>query len=97
MLANMAVNLWNLSQRHSPVDPKVMVNTWFQIYLYFVFKFFNYFVNLFQMRTKAYMMQKSHHREYEHFADILRKMSRWIISTKIFRDNCQSGYVHALP
>jgi len=26
-LANMAVNLWNLSQRHGPVDPKVTVNT----------------------------------------------------------------------
>lgn len=52
VLANMAVNLWNLSQRHGSVDPKVT------------------------MRTKAYMTQKSHHREYGHFAEILRKMSR---------------------
>ncbi|KYN21342.1 UPF0505 protein C16orf62 like protein [Trachymyrmex cornetzi] len=51
-LANMAVNLWHLSQRHGSVDSKVT------------------------MRTKAYMTQKSHHREYEHFAEILKKMSR---------------------
>ncbi|KYN41370.1 UPF0505 protein C16orf62 like protein [Trachymyrmex septentrionalis] len=52
VLANMAVNLWHLSQRHGSVDSKVT------------------------MRTKAYMTQKSHHREYEHFAEILKKMSR---------------------
>ncbi|KYM95630.1 UPF0505 protein C16orf62 like protein, partial [Cyphomyrmex costatus] len=51
-LANMAVNLWHLSQRHGSMDSKVT------------------------MRTKAYMTQKSHHREYEHFAEILKKMSR---------------------
>lgn len=29
-LANMAVNLWNLSQRHGSVDPKVTVNIYLQ-------------------------------------------------------------------
>ncbi|KZC14928.1 UPF0505 protein C16orf62 like protein, partial [Dufourea novaeangliae] len=51
-LACMAVNLWNLSQRHNFIDSKV------------------------KMKTIAYMVQKSHHKEYEHFADILKKMSK---------------------
>lgn len=51
-LAHMAVNLWNLSQRHGFIDAKVM------------------------MKTIAYMTQKSHLREYEHFSDILKKMSK---------------------
>ncbi|XP_033326331.2 VPS35 endosomal protein-sorting factor-like [Megalopta genalis] len=49
-LAHMAVNLWNLSQRHNSLDSKV------------------------KMKTIAYMVQKSHHKEYKHFADILKKM-----------------------
>ncbi|XP_003704480.1 VPS35 endosomal protein-sorting factor-like isoform X2 [Megachile rotundata] len=49
-LAQMAVNLWNLSQRHDYIDSKV------------------------KMKMTAYMMQKSHDVEYEHFADILKKM-----------------------
>ncbi|KAK2587997.1 hypothetical protein KPH14_004073 [Odynerus spinipes] len=51
-LANMAVNLWNLSQRHGSIDPKVKV------------------------KTIAYMMQKMHCQEYEHFADILKRMNK---------------------
>lgn len=51
-LANIAVNLWNLSQRHGSVDPKVKI------------------------KTIAYMMQKVHCQEYEHFADILKRMNK---------------------
>ncbi|XP_076674334.1 VPS35 endosomal protein-sorting factor-like isoform X1 [Andrena cerasifolii] len=51
-LAHMAVNLWNLSQRHGFTDSKV------------------------KMKMIAYMVQKSHHKEYEHFTDILKKMSK---------------------
>ncbi|XP_029053584.1 VPS35 endosomal protein-sorting factor-like [Osmia bicornis bicornis] len=50
LLAQMAVNLWNLSQRYGYVDSKV------------------------KMKMIAYMVQKSHDVEYEHFADILKKM-----------------------
>ncbi|XP_026666628.1 UPF0505 protein C16orf62 homolog isoform X2 [Ceratina calcarata] len=49
-LAHMAVNLWNLTQRHGSVDQKV------------------------KMKMIAYMVQKSHQKEYEHFGDILKKM-----------------------
>lgn len=49
-LANMAVNLWNLSQRHGFIDSKVT------------------------MKVKAYMVQQSHLCEYEHFAEILKRM-----------------------
>ncbi|XP_076626675.1 VPS35 endosomal protein-sorting factor-like isoform X2 [Colletes latitarsis] len=51
-LAQVAVDLWNLSQQRGFIDSKV------------------------KMKTIAYMVLKSHHKEYEHFSDILKKMSK---------------------
>ncbi|XP_076160323.1 VPS35 endosomal protein-sorting factor-like isoform X2 [Ptiloglossa arizonensis] len=52
LLAHMAVNLWNLSQRRGFIDSKV------------------------KMKTLAYVVVKSHHKEYKHFLDIFNKMMK---------------------
>ncbi|XP_012275161.1 UPF0505 protein C16orf62 homolog isoform X2 [Orussus abietinus] len=53
-LANVAVNLWNLSQRHSTVDQKL------------------------RMKTLEYMKRKSRRPRFQHFTDILMKISKRI-------------------
>lgn len=42
-LANMAVNLWNLSQRHGSVDPKVAVNKYLRLEYFTSFASLNIF------------------------------------------------------
>lgn len=51
-LATVAVNLWNLSQRHGFSDPKISA------------------------RTLGYMARRSHLPEFEHFSELLRKMTK---------------------
>ncbi|XP_058794245.1 VPS35 endosomal protein-sorting factor-like [Phymastichus coffea] len=51
-LAHIAVNLWNLSQKHNSVDPKL------------------------RQRTLEYMMQKSQLPQFQHYSELLKKMSK---------------------
>lgn len=67
-LANMAINLWHLSQRHGSVDPKVTVNIIFTIkrnirHLYvivlLVCKLSNYFLNFLDENKGLHDAEKS--------------------------------------
>nr|XP_031837161.1 VPS35 endosomal protein sorting factor-like isoform X1 [Nomia melanderi] len=72
--ANLALELFNCfvirADLRDPSLAHMAVNLWNLSQRY------NFIDSKVKMKTIAYMVQKSHHKEYEHFADILKKMMK---------------------